>query len=326
MAKKRRTSTNKTGISRIKGISNHDAWVAYSCLYCRKLNYEKIGQELFTPEIAFETQEWTCSSCQFTHSKDSKIPLNNWQSDISNPTDMPTYRFWQGFFRSATEGVESYWKQCNACARILPFSHFSKHQNWGPLERQIECRACKGAINAVLNPKRTRQQLHESSIKRRIADLFTKQFKKNINIEQLFKRFKSKCFKTKKQLNINDRNTWHIDHILPSLYLWPLTKENAALLSVEANTRKKAKWPSQFYNNNELIDLAKITGANLNILSLKKPLVNPDIDVNFGVQKWLKTRNHSHLKKKIDELKQILKDYDLVSHLNPQNKKILGYK
>ena len=104
----------------------------------------------------------------------------------------------------------------------------------------MECRSCKGAINAILNPKRTKQQLHESSVRRRIADLFLEGENETIDIQDLFERFESKCFKTKKPLDINKRKTWAIDHILPSKYLYPLKKENAALLSKSANETERA--------------------------------------------------------------------------------------
>ena len=101
----------------------------------------------------------------------------------------------------------------------MPFAAFSKHSGWGPLERQMECRSCKGAINAVLNPKRTKEQLHEASVSRRIADLLLEGENETINIVDLFKRFGSRCFKTKQRLDIKKRDTWAIDHILPSR--WP---------------------------------------------------------------------------------------------------------
>ena len=100
-------------------------------------------------------------------------------------------------------------------------------------------RSCKGAINAKLNPLRTKQQLHESAVGRRIAELFAQEEDEKISIEKLFERFNSKCFKTKKNLNFDDRKSWAIDHILPSKFLYPLSIENAALLSKEANDNKR---------------------------------------------------------------------------------------
>ena len=127
-------------------------------------------------------------------------------------------------------------------------------------------------------------------------------------------------------MDINKRDTWAIDHILPSKYLYPLKKENAALLSRSANENKRDKWPSKFYTNNELIDLAKITGANIALISSKHPIMNHNIDVNKGVERYLQVREKSDLPKRIKEIKKILQVYDLVENLTTENKKLLGFK
>lgn len=321
----RRKTVNKTGISRIEGIPYHDAWVGYQCVNCQETNNVHIGQNLITPTDAYDTCTWECEFCGFIHSKESDLPFENWEDEYKSSDSTTAERFWQGFFRTATEHPESYWKQCNVCSRVMPFQAFSKHSKWGPLERQMECRGCKGAINAVLNPKRTKQQLHESSVRRRIADLFLEGENEFVDIEELFKRFDSKCFKTKKVLDIKDRGSWHIDHIVPSKWLYPLKAENAALLSTEANSAKKAKWPSKFYSNNELIELAKITGGNLKLFTAENPIINTDIDVNKGVERYLQVREKSDLPKRIKEIKKILLFYKLIDNLSEENKKLLGF-
>lgn len=321
----RRRIVNKTGIRRIEGIPYHDAWISYICVKCNTINYLCIGHELLKPDEAINSCIWECKKCGFIHSKESDLPFDNWDDDCKDSNSQTVLRFWEGFFRIATENTSSYWKQCNTCGRVLPFQAFSKHSKWGPLERQMECRGCKGAINADLNPKRSKEQLHESSIRRRIADLFVEGENENINFEELFERFNSKCFKTKIKLDINDRKSWAIDHILPSKYLYPLKIINAALLSKEANNNKRDKWPSKFYTNNELIELAKLTGANLNLISKKEPIINKNIDVNKGVERYLQIRETSNIEKRIDELKNILLTYDLVDKLSIKNKKLLGF-
>jgi CRISPR/Cas system Type II protein with McrA/HNH and RuvC-like nuclease domain len=145
-----------------------------------------------------------------------------------------------------------------------------------------------------------------------------------ISIEDLFNRFDHRCFKTKKPLDITDRKSWAIDHILPSRYLYPLTVSNAALLSKEANDNKRDRWPSEFYTNNELIKLAKLSGADLKLLSSKKPIINPNIDVDACVTRALSVREQSNLWKRIDELKKMLISYGLADKLSESNKKFLG--
>jgi CRISPR/Cas system Type II protein with McrA/HNH and RuvC-like nuclease domain len=205
------------------------------------------------------------------------------------------------------------------------FLSISKHSGWGPLSRQMKCRSCKGAINAILNQKRSKEQLYVSSVRRRIADLFIEEESKSIDFQELFRRFDNKCFKTKIHLDINDRLSWAVDHILPSRYLYPMKIENAALLCKEANSNKRDRWPSKFYTNNELIELAKITGADLNLISRNEPVINKHIDVNRGVEKYLQVRETSDLQKRIGEIKKIIRIYDLAGNLSEANKKILGF-
>lgn len=321
----RRKSVNITGIDRIEGIAYHDAWVAYICLNCLSINYEKIGQVLLKPTEAFEECIWACMSCGFLHSKESDMPFDNWDEGHKAAESKPSEYFWRGFFRAVTEHPESYWKQCNACGRTLPFSAFSRHAGWGPLERQMECRACKGAINAVLNPKRTSQQLHEASVKRRVADLLLETENEPIDIDKLFKRFQGRCFKTKQILKKSKRGSWAIDHILPSKWLYPLTKENAALLSKEANENKRDKWPNKFYTNSELIELARLTGANLSLLTRSTPIINNNIDINKGVERYLQVREKSNLSKRIKEIKKVIRYYDLKDKLSDKNRQLLGF-
>ncbi len=321
----RRKTKNITGLPRIEGVPYHDAWISFICLSCNHLSNIRIGSQLLDSRKAYDDAYWECSNCGFMHNKNADLPFNNWPAEFTAASSIKAQRFWEAFFRIAAEHPESYWKQCNACGRILPFSAFSKHSGWGPLQRQMECRSCKGAINAVLNPKRTKEQLHESSVRRRIADLFLEGENQTIDIQDLFERFEHKCFKTKKPLDIKKRRTWAIDHILPSKWLYPLTKENASLLSREANDSKSEKWPCQFYTNNELIELAKITGADLDLISSKIPVLNNNVNVNKCVERYLKVREKSNLKKRISELKKIIKKYGLIDRLPIENRKILGF-
>lgn len=322
----RRKTKHRTGLPRIHGIPLHDAWITYVCLDCKTLNAFSIKKTLLNPKDAYLSQEWTCRKCGYRHSKASPLPFKTWPSEYTNPSSIKCQRFWQGFFRIATENNEAYWKQCNACGRILPGSAFSRHKGWGPLEKQMECRCCKGAINAYLNPKRTKQQLHEAAIKRRVGDLLLQGENQPIDIDDFFELFNGKCFKTGKKLSKRARTSWAVDHILPSRYLYPLTKENAALLSSDANNNKRDAWPSHFYTNSELIRLAELTGADLALLSSREPVINPHIDVDKCVTRYLRVRERSRLSKRIRELKKLLEDYDLVQRLSRKNKRLLGYE
>ncbi len=188
----------------------------------------------------------------------------------------------------------------------------------------MECRACKGAINAILNPRRTAQQLHEGSVRRRAGDLLLEGENEPIDIADLFRRFDNRCFKTGALLNVEERSTWAIDHILPSRFLYPLTAANAALLSRQANDNKRDRWPSDFYDSNELIRLAQITGADLSLISSPKPVMNQRVDVNKCVTRALQVRDKSKLHKRVEKLRQFLVSLKLDGKLTVRNRKLLG--
>jgi hypothetical protein len=76
------------------------------------------------------------------------------------------------------------------------------------------------------------------------------------------------------------------------------------LLTKSPNQKKRDKWPSKFYTNSELVELAKITGANIALISSKKPIMNRNIDVNKGVERYLQVREKSDLPKRIKEIKK----------------------
>jgi hypothetical protein len=321
----RREPQNVTGISRITGIDVFAAWVGFSCIRCGQLVTIKIGDKLIAPGDAFEACRWRYKVCGYEHHRRAALPRwKNWRPEHRRAESLPAERFWQGFFRICTENAAAYWKQCNMCGRVQPFQAFSRHVGWGPLALQMECRSCKGAINAVLNPKRTKEQLHESALRRRVADLLLEGENERLSFAQLFDRFGHRCFKTGAALDVNARGTWAIDHILPSRYLYPLTKINACLLSREANQNKKARWPAEFFTNAELIRLAKLTGADLSLLASPTPIVNKNIDVNRCVTRFLSVRQNTRLHKRVDELKAMLREYNLLAKLSPENRALLG--
>ena len=324
----RRKTVNRNGISRIQiEGSFNDAYVSYICVQCGKQNFVNVGQELISKE-EINSCMWECEHCGFIHSVDSPLPSSwkHWQSEYLEEDTPTATAFWTSFFRQATLHPEYYWKRCNVCGRVLPSADFAKHTDWGPLEKQMECRSCKAAINAIGNPRRTTEQHRESAVRRRIADMFVAEENERIDIADLFKRFSSKCFKTDVPLDINAPETWHIDHIMPSKYLWPLTVRNAALLSRDANENKKAVWPSQFYSPQKLVELSRITGADLALLSSPEPILNHNIDVNKGVDKYLNVRNsNDELPKRVAEIRKVLEVYHLIDRLDEKHKKMLGY-
>lgn len=318
----RRATVNKTGFANKEGVNHKEAWVCFPCLNCGATVKANIGLSLPTLEEAMGNCVWLCPECGYEHSILSDIPdsMDNFPEEWRSSDDPHCQGFWTAFFRMQTKDVFSYWKHCSKCGRLLPVSCFDLHNDkpgstaWKPLNRQAECKACKAAINANLNSLRTHEQLFEGTINRRIGDLLSATDNK-ANPKEVFELFGGKCFKTGKKLDYNKRGTWHIDHIMPSKYLWPLTKENAALLSNEANEAKSGKWPSEFYTDKELVELSKLTGAPLEFISSKEPIINPDVDPNKAVDKLFNNvREDSHLQKLIQGLKKFSLTLTLFVH------------
>jgi hypothetical protein len=328
----RRLTVNKTGFANKEGVNHKEAWVCFPCLNCGAMVKANIGISLPTLEDAMENCVWPCPECGYEHSILSDIPdsMENFPEEWRSSDNPHCQGFWTAFFRMQTKDVFSYWKHCSKCGRLLPVSCFDQHNDkpgssaWKPLNRQAECKACKAAINTNLNKERTHEQLFEGTINRRIGDLLSATDDK-ANPKEVFELFGGKCFKTGVPLNYNDRSSWHIDHIMPSKYFWPLTKSNAALLSNEANESKGGKWPSEFYTDKELVALSKLTGAPLELISSKEPIYNKNVDPNKAVSKLFdNVREASHLPKLVQGLKNVLIQHKLVEALTPKNKMLLG--
>ena len=203
-------------------------------------------------------------------------------------------------------------KECNRCARFLPvnfdnerstlsFSNHCvakrpcKHKGFGILQNaetdeikklefgfQLECRFCKSFfVNRPLNPKRTSSQMKEDGQRRRafeflIAELQNKSSQQSFRIETgkelteyIFKKFNGSCFKCKKKFS--QSNEMNIDHTRPLALLWPLDGSATALCR-SCNSKKRDRYPKDFYSKNELQSLADITG--IDIVDLLNPLPN----------------------------------------------------
>jgi len=165
-------------------------------------------------------------------------------------------------------------KYCRVCTELLPVSEFHKHK---PIEQssgkfawktgyQFECKSCKnGKINAYLNPKRTPDQLRESSEYSRLRGIVIPKGK--IDSVVIFDKFGCKCFNCEKPLNIDEKGTYEIDHTLPHSLWWGYSTEDCTLLCYDCNQGKTNKWPSKYYTVEQLLELTKLTGWDIELLS-----------------------------------------------------------
>lgn len=146
---------------------------------------------------------------------------------------------------------------------------------------QLECKPCKKFyVNWPLNPLRNSTQHREDSLRRRafeelVGKLFGKKwifhtFRLDTGVEfdqHIFEKFGKKCFKCQKSLS--SRKLMALDHTFPIAALWPLD-ESATCLCQTCNSSKGEKFPVDFYSNQQLCSLSRITGLPSNILKSKR--------------------------------------------------------
>lgn len=162
---------------------------------------------------------------------------------------------------------------------------------------QNECRACKKfEINDHFNPRRTSDQLYESSVLTRERKLFLREsnilddFKNRVAKEGLrhfiWERFGRKCFKCGISVSLGE---FELDHTRPLSYLWPID-QHATCLCADCNNRKKDSFPCDFYSPEDLQRLAVLIQLDLDELKVKsvnvKELERIRADICTFAESW----------------------------------------
>lgn len=210
---------------------------------------------------------------------------------------------------------------------------------------QLECKACKKFfVNASLNPQRNPQQFKEDGLRRRAIEAlvdnllgkniihfdFRKKNKKEFS-EYIWKKFHKRCFKcgiNSKPIKLKDMD---LDHTMPLAYLYRLD-ETATCLCKSHNSQKSDRFPVDFYSEEELKRLSKITGLSMSTLESRK--INKKVlnllmknvvwyfDEFLTQDEYQKTRDGIRTSDKInDSLKRVIKgEVDLAE----EYKKIKG--
>ena len=136
---------------------------------------------------------------------------------------------------------------------------------------QLECRFCKKFfVNLPLNPQRTPAQMKEDGARRRAFEVLLEQlycgspqlsYRERTGEELaqvVFERFGGRCFKC--GIELDSPQAMHLDHTRPLALLWPLD-EYATSLCADHNAEKRDRAPSEYYTDDELIRLSKVTRA-----------------------------------------------------------------
>lgn len=141
---------------------------------------------------------------------------------------------------------------------------------------QLECKPCKKYfVNAKLNPMRDTQQHREDSLRRRAIETlvdnlldqdfihfeFRKKQKKEFT-DYIWKKFDCRCFKCQNKIT---KQEMALDHTMPLAFLYRLD-ETATCLCSTHNSQKSDHFPVDYYSEEELERLSKITGLSLETL------------------------------------------------------------
>jgi hypothetical protein len=230
------------------------------------------------------------------------------------------------------DGEEITLKKCSYCGRLLPLDphrlgalSFHKH-NAKISNHQNECRACKKwRINNDFNPRRTTDQLHESSVITRERKVFLREPEILQEIKdrtgaglksKVWERFQRRCFRCGIEVALDD---FQLDHTRPLAYLWPID-EHATCLCAGCNNEKKEKFPVDFYPPRELVRLSEITGLSVAELQ-RKSLNERELqrilrDLPRFAREW-EPRTFMAITRKVKELKPTI---DLLDELGKVNR------
>jgi hypothetical protein len=229
-------------------------------------------------------------------------------------------------------GREISLKKCSYCGRQLPLDMarlgllaFHKH-NAKRTRHQNECRACKAwRINSHFNPLRTNDQHHESSTITRERKLLLREpeilqalkDRSGAGLKsQIWEHFERRCFKCDAELELSEVQ---LDHTRPLAYLWPID-EHATCLCAVCNNAKKEKFPVEFYNDAELVQLSRLTGLSLEELktkSLNETELNRILADLPGFATQWEPRTFAATARKIKELRAEIDLFPLLEQADP---------
>lgn len=240
---------------------------------------------------------------------------------------------WNGIVRTGSPGTIIKLKKCAYCQRLLPIDPsrssrlaFHKH-NAKVSGHQNECRACKKwRINNTFNPRRTKDQLHESSVTSRERRLFLREpdilaaikDRRGAGLKTIiWQRFGKACFRCDRQLALLDVE---LDHTRPMAYLWPID-EHATCLCATCNNFKRERFPVDVYDEKQLRRLSAVTG--LSIAQLTAKTVNPVElarvlkDITSFTREW-DARTFNATARKVKEIRPEIDLFSVLREADPR--------
>lgn len=252
---------------------------------------------------------FACPKCDFVHEKGGYLHLFSYEIE-DNECDATVDHGNFGIEHDDHIEEAADFKYCLYCNALKPVSEFDRHNSRPRTGRQEYCTTCKGKYNDLKNSTRTADQHREASDRSRTHQLLSNEAY-NIDSQAVFRRFDERCFNCGAELEIDadGRGHFNLDHTLPAALLWDRTTENATLLCDDningCNGAKDRLWPSDFYNEDQLRELAVRTSIPYSVLA-GSPRLNPD-----AVSRALK-RADEIIEKLIDDPEELCRLRNLI--------------
>ncbi len=246
----------------------------------------------------------------------------------------PVSSEWKGASISKTAGKAIVLKKCAYCQRLLPIDPqrpsalaFHKH-NAKKTGHQNECRSCKKwRINNEFNPKRTTDQLHESSVITRERKIFLRdpeileriKDREGAGLKSIvWERFGRKCFRCERQITLEEVQ---LDHTRPLAYLWPID-EYATCLCADCNNFKRERFPVDVYTEPKLMQLSQITGLAYEKL-VRKEVNKPELKrIRENIVEFAREWDPRTFNATARKVKELLPDVDLFEDLRKADRAV----
>jgi hypothetical protein len=137
--------------------------------------------------------------------------------------------------------------------------------------RQSFCKGCKKTYvnnGKAGNSTRTSDQFLEDCGARLRGITFKVLNEKNkVDYKKLWNKYNGKCFKCDISIPFENTGDKGLDHTLPHSLYWNFSTEDSTLLCTGCNGSKNNKWPSEFYTEEELVRLSRMTGIPFDVLN-----------------------------------------------------------
>ncbi len=264
------SNLNKAGQCRPAHVDGQTLYKVFQCL-----NSDCTQMITVKKDDIDEDYSIICPACGYEHYSGGEQHLFDFSMDVNNEMGEAVSVQEGEFVVSHDEYIENapLYKYCLLCYTLKPVEAFHYHKSLKS-GRQGECIDCKTNYNAVKNGTRISDQHFESSQKRRL--LIEVAGTARVSRKAIEKKYDYKCFNCGTDLSqVTANKEKPIDHTLPVYYLWPATTDSGTLLCHTCNGNKTGKWPSQFYTDAKLHQLAVYTGFDYHLLA-GEPEYNPD--------------------------------------------------